>query len=459
MASMTPPGPADLHPGHAAADEDALKALIAGELGAVRDRSFGLTTDVLAGDDLTGQVSPLMSPLVWDLAHVGNYEELWLLRAAAGAEAMRPEIDGLYDAFEHPRAERPTLPLLSPEEARSYIGTVRAKVLDSLSSVRFDTADPLTSGGFVYGMVVQHEHMHDETMLATHQLRKGAPALLDPASEPLQRTSSGDRGMDEVLIEAGPFQMGTSDDPWAYDNERPAHVVDLPAYYIDAEPVTNAAYIAFIEAGGYDDPRWWDPAGWEWRNSGGKRAPAFWVREGAQWLRRRFGRTEPVPPGEPVQHVCWYEADAYARWAGKRLPTEAEWEKAARWDPAAGRSRRYPWGDVYEEGRANLGQRALRPSETGSYAAGASAYGVRRLLGDVWEWTSSDFHGYPGFRSFPYKEYSEVFFGPEYKVLRGGSWATHPLAVRGSFRNWDYPIRRQIFSGFRCARSLTGEAR
>ncbi len=450
MAPMSSPGPLDTRDD--ARDDDALKELIAGELGAVRDRSFGLTTDVLAEDDLTAQVSPLMSPLVWDLAHVGNYEELWLLRAAAGQEAMRPEIDDLYDAFEHPRSERPTLPLLRPDEARAYIGTVRSKVLDSLSSVRFDTANPLTSGGFVYGMVVQHEHMHDETMLATHQLRKGAPALLDPLAEPLRKPAEGTRA-EEVLIEAGPFQMGTSDDPWAYDNERPVHLVDLPAYYIDVEPVTNAAYLAFMEAGGYDDPRWWDPAGWEWRNSSGKRAPAFWTREGGQWVRRRFGRMEPVPSGEPVQHVCWYEADAYARWAGKRLPTEAEWEKAARWDPATERSRRYPWGDVYEEGRANLGQRALRPSETGTYASGASAYGVRRLLGDVWEWTSSDFHGYPGFRSFPYKEYSEVFFGPDYKVLRGGSWATHPLAIRGSFRNWDYPIRRQIFSGFRCART------
>lgn len=431
-------------------DEGALKELIATELGRVRDRSLGLTTDVLDEAALTGQVSPLMSPLVWDLAHVGNYEELWLLRAAAGIEPMRPEIDTLYDAFEHPRAERPSLPLLAPREARSYIETVRAKVLDSLSSVRFDTGEPLTTGGFVYGMVVQHEHMHDETMLATHQLRKGAPALLEPPGAASTAPPSGG----EVLVAGGPFEMGTSDDPWAYDNERPAHRVDVPAFHIDVEPVTNAAYLAFMEAGGYDDPRWWDPEGWKWRTSGRKQAPAFWKRDGeGGWTRRRFGRVEPVPPAEPVQHVSWYEADAYARWAGKRLPTEAEWEKAACWDPAAGRSRRYPWGDVYEDDRANLGQRMLRPSEAGSFAKGASAYGVRQMVGDVWEWTSSDFHGYPGFRSFPYKEYSEVFFGPDYKVLRGGSWATHPLAVRGTFRNWDYPIRRQIFTGFRCARS------
>ena len=442
MAPMSAPG---------SLEESALKELIAAELDAVRDRSLGLTVEALEAPELTAQVSPLMSPLVWDLAHVGNYEELWLLRAAAGMEAMRPEIDDLYDAFEHPRAERPQLPLLPPDEARAYISTVRAKVLDSLDSVRFDQDEPLTRSGFVYGMVVQHEHQHDETMLATHQLRKGAPALLDPPGTPPNTSPRDPAG--EVLIEAGPFEMGTTDDPWAYDNERPAHIVDLPAYYIDTDPVTNADYLAFMEAGGYDDPRHWHPDGWEWRCRSGKRAPAFWTRDqSGLWLRRRFGRTEPVPLDEPVQHVCWYEADAYARWAGKRLPTEAEWEKAARWDPAAQRSRRYPWGDTYEEGRANLGQRLLRPAPVGAYASGASAYGVRQLIGDVWEWTSTDFHGYPGFRSFPYKEYSEVFFGPDYKVLRGGSWATHPIAVRGTFRNWDFPIRRQIFSGFRCAR-------
>jgi iron(II)-dependent oxidoreductase len=212
-----------------------------------------------------------------------------------------------------------------------------------------------------------------------------------------------------------------------------------------------------MEAGGYDDPSWWHPAGWQWRNSSGKRAPAFWFEEGGQWLRRRFGRIEPVPLDQPVQHVCWYEADAYARWAGKRLPTEAEWEKAARWDPATRRSRRFPWGDTPPDpGRANLGQRLLQPVAAGSYAGGASAYGVRQLLGDVWEWTASDFAGYPGFRSFPYKEYSEVFFGPEYKVLRGGSWATDASVCRSTFRNWDFPIRRQIFAGFRCARSPKG---
>jgi iron(II)-dependent oxidoreductase len=423
-----------------------LRDRIAGELDRGRRRTFGLT-DAVDEPDLVAQHSPLMSPLVWDLAHVGNQEELWLLRAVAGQDAMRPEIDRLYDAFEHPRAERPTLPLLGPAEARRYIGTVRDRVFALLDHVKLEGA-PLVENGFAFGMIVQHEQQHDETMLATHQLRRGAPVLHAPT--PAVRA---DRLAHEVLIPAGPFTMGTDVEPWALDNERPAHRVHLPAFWIDTAPVTNAAFAAFIEAGGYDDPRWWDERGWAHRCTADLHAPLFWRREGGQWLRRRFGVDEPVPMAEPVQHVCWYEADAYARWAGRRLPTEAEWEKAARHDPVTRRSRRYPWGDeAPTDAHANLGQRHLQPAPAGGYPAGASAYGVRQLLGDVWEWTASDFRGYPGFRAFPYREYSEVFFGADYKVLRGGSFATDPAACRGTFRNWDFPIRRQIFAGFRCAR-------
>jgi gamma-glutamyl hercynylcysteine S-oxide synthase len=432
-------------------DESRLKEELAGHLQQARKRSLGLTTEVLDHKELTGQVSPIMSPLVWDLAHIGNYEELWLVRDAAGMEPMRPEIDDLYNAFEHPRWKRPQLPLLPPDEARTYIATVRNKVLDSLERVRLDRPSPLLSRGFVYGMVAQHEHQHDETMLQTHQLRNAPPVF--PADPPAPRPESVVLPAD-VRIDAGPFVMGTTSDAWAYDNERPAHVVETGAYWIDTTPVPNRAYLAFMEAGGYDDSRLWSEAGWAWRCESGKRMPGSWFRDHGQWLRRRFGHVEPVPMDEPVQHVSWYEADAYARWAGKRLPTEAEWEKAASWDPALGRARRYPWGDdPPSPEHAGLGQRHFRPAPVGSYAEGASAYGVRQLLGDVWEWTDSDFLPYPGFRSFPYREYSEVFFGSEYKVLRGGSWATDPIACRCTFRNWDFPIRRQLFAGFRLARN------
>jgi gamma-glutamyl hercynylcysteine S-oxide synthase len=432
-----------------------LKEIIARELDGSRRRS--LTYTDLDDADLVRQHSPLMSPLVWDLAHVANYEELWLLRAVAGVEPTLPDIDDLYDAFKHPRRSRPTLPLLGPAEARSYAARVRGRVLDVLD--RVDVAEspdmhgnpgpPLLDDGFVYGMVVQHEHQHDETMLATHQLRVGPPVIDEGAQLPPSRTPA----RAEVLVPGGECTLGTSTDPWAYDNERPAHRALLPSFWLDVLPVSNAAHIAFIEAGGYADERLWSPPGWVWRCKEALVAPQFWRRDGGTWVRTRFGRDEPVPLDEPVQHVCWYEAEAHARWAGKRLPTEAEWEKACSWDPTARRARRYPWGDDDPTPeRANVSHRASRPAPVGAYPAGASACGAEQMVGDVWEWTSSDFAGYPGFRSFPYREYSEVFFGTEYKVLRGGSWATHPRAIRATFRNWDYPIRRQIFAGFRLAR-------
>jgi gamma-glutamyl hercynylcysteine S-oxide synthase len=437
-------------PGDAHEDthEDTLRERIAGELIAARTRTSGLT-ECVDEADLIRQHSPLMSPLVWDLAHIANQEELWLLRSVGGRDPMRPEIDPLYDAFEHPRSKRPTLPLLAPAEARRYAREVRGRVLDLLEVAPL-TGSRLVTSGFVFGMVAQHEQQHDETMLITHQLRQGGPVLTAPPPGPPPADALGLPA--EVLVPGGPFTMGTSAEPWALDNERPGHTVDVAPFFLDTVPVTNAAYIEFIAAGGYDDPRWWTGPGWEHRQRAGLVAPQFWSWEG-QWVRTRFGVTEPVPPAEPVLHVCWYEADAYARWAGRRLPTEAEWEKAARFDPATGRSRRYPWGDeAPQAGQANLGQHHLQPAPAGSYLDGAAPCGARQLIGDVWEWTSSDFLPYPGFSAWPYREYSEVFFGSDCKVLRGGSFAVNPVVCRGTFRNWDYPIRRQIFSGFRTAR-------
>lgn len=416
-----------------------------------RRRTASLT-DCLDEEELTAQHSKLMSPLVWDLAHVGNQEDLWLLREAGGQAGVRPDLDHVYDAFRTPRADRPALPMLSAEEARAYIAEVRARARDVLDAARED-GGPLFEGAFVFGMVAQHEQQHDETMLATHQLRRG-PAVLDAPDPPAPMSRATDERHGEVHVPGGPFTMGTSTEPWALDNERPAHTVDVPAFELDAVPVTNGAYQRFIEDGGYREPRWWHPEGWAYVRKADLGAPLFWQHDGRSWQRRRFGYTERVPPGEPVMHVSWYEADAYARWAGRRLPTEAEWEKAARFDPDTGVSRRYPWGDAEPgPGHANLGQRHLRPAPAGAYQAGAAPCGARQLIGDVWEWTSSDFTGYPGFTAFPYREYSEVFFGPEYKVLRGGSFGTDPVACRGTFRNWDLPVRRQIFAGFRTART------
>lgn len=421
-----------------------LKNGLASELDVSRRRSLGLL-EPLNEADLIRQIDPLMSPLVWDLAHIGNYEELWLLRATTGVGELRPGLDTLYDAFEHPRSTRPSLPILGPAEARGYLAEVRGRVLDALESSDLDSRD-LTRDGFVFGMVVQHEHMHDETMLATLQLRGQARTLpVDaglPAGQPV-------RSHEDVLVPGGRHLKGTSADPYALDNERPVHQVETAGFRIDRFPVRNRDYLAFVEAGGYRQPEHWDLRGWEHLQHSGISAPMGWTGAGGL---SRFGELVALEPDEPVQHVCFWEADAYARWAGRRLPTEQEWEKACGWDPATQRLRRFPWGEAVPTPElANLGGLAARPAPVGAYPAGASAYGAEQMVGDVWEWTSSGFHPWPGFRSFPYREYSEVFFGGDFRCLRGGSWATHPTAVRTTFRNWDLPIRRQIFSGFRTA--------
>lgn len=411
---------------------------VAEQLDRARRRTLALLAPVPDADQRR-QVSELMSPLCWDLAHIAHYEERWLLRALGDEAPADPRLDDLYDAFRHPRRERAELPILEPPAARAFAKDVRARVLDRLASDDFTRPDGLRRDGFVYGMVIQHEHQHDETMLATIQLM--GTGLMHPgaaldASEP----NPGPRTVDPYAtcaVEGGLVLLGTDDEPWAYDNERPAHEVEIAPFCIDRYPVSNGRYAEFIADGGYTERRWWSEAGWAWRAEAGLEHPQFWRAEGGgTWSRLRFGRREDLPLDEPVQHVCWYEADAFARWAGARLPTEVEWETAAT-------------GTVPTE--ANLGQRRWAPSPIGSRPGTASRYGCEQMLGDVWEWTATAFTGYPGFRAFPYREYSEVFFGPDYRVLRGGSWASDPVAVRTTFRNWDFPIRRQIFAGFRCA--------
>lgn len=434
------------------------------ELEAARTRSAALL-DPLDEEVLERQHSSLMSPLVWDMAHVANYEELWLLRAL-GANPVRSDLDNVYDAFRHPRASRASLDLLGPEDARSYRDAVRSRALDVLDAVDPDqvaatTGRPpadssarrreLLTRGFVYGMVVQHEHQHVETMLATLQLAGQIPPVA--GSDPAPLRGGRATGPEEVLVAGGSFVMGTDTEPWAYDNERPAHTVELAPFWIDTSPVSNGRYLAFVDAGGYEEPRWWSPEGWRWREEAHLQHPGTWRRDGdGSWWRTSFGQLVPLELECPVQHVCWHEAEAFARFAGGRLPTEAEWEMAATWSPD-GRKQRYPWGDVEPTpDLANLGAQLLGPVPAGTRPAGVSPWGCQQMIGDVWEWTSSRFSPYPGFASFPYREYSEVFYGPDYRVLRGGSWATHAGAARGTFRNWDFPIRRQIFAGFRCAR-------
>ncbi|PYO45592.1 MAG: ergothioneine biosynthesis protein EgtB, partial [Gemmatimonadetes bacterium] len=284
----------------------------------------------------------------------------------------------------------------------------------------------------------------------TLQLKKG-----EPFHAPRARTFATRQSVrsDMVSFPGGRVTIGTDDRSAAYDNERPRHHVDLRPFLIDRDPVTNGRYLEFIADGGYQRADLWSEGGRRWLAESGATAPKYWTRDGDSWISRTMDLTRAVHPARPVCHVCYYEAEAFARWDGKRLPTEFEWEAAASWDPASRQARTYPWGNAKADSQlANIDQLSFDTAPIGTFDQNVSPIGCHGMIGDVWEWTSSDFHGYPGFQSFPYKEYSEEFFGSDYKVLRGGSWATRSGAIRNTFRNWDYPIRRQIFSGFRCAR-------
>lgn len=421
---------------------------LADELARARQRTLRLVD--FDDDELRRQYDPLMSPLVWDLAHIGQQEELWLLRGG-NPEApglLDPAVEGLYDAFVHNRASRVDLPLMSPAQAHTYLRTVRDRALDSLDGL------PDEDPGFSFALVVSHENQHDETMLQALNLRSGTPLL--GAGEALPGGRRDVAGT-SVPIPGGPFVVGVdaADEPSSLDNERPAHVVDVPGFRIGTVPVTNAEWQQFVDDGGYQRPQWWSARGWEHRRQAGLSAPQFWNTGELAGTRTRFGHVEAVPADEPVQHVGFFEAEAYAAWAGARLPTEIEWEKACAWDPDLGCRRRYPWGSTPPTAeRANLDGDALRPAPVGAYPGGASAYGAEQMLGDVWEWTTSPLRPWPGFTPMVYERYSAPFFDGDYRVLRGGSWAVSADILRPSFRNWDHPIRRQIFSGVRLAWDL-----
>jgi gamma-glutamyl hercynylcysteine S-oxide synthase len=417
------------------------------EIRAALERARAATDALLErvpDEDLVAQFSPSSSPLVWDLVHVAHFEELWLLRTVVGDPPIPELHDDVYAGLRHEGAAYPTL---RPAAARSYAEDVRERVFAALERLDLDTADALLRNGFVFGLIVQHELQHQETMLQALQLRIEREYPL-PRLEPTDRAPGGP---DEILVPAGAYVRGAVDEPWAYDNELVAHEIELEAFWIDRAPVTNAEFAEFLGSGGYRTRSVWSPQGWEWRTRESVTEPLYWERRDGGYERIRFGRREPLPPDEPVQHVSWHEADAFARWAGKRLPTEAEWERAASWHDQKGKLR-YPWGGEWVGFEANLDRNRFSPAPAGSYSGGVSPVGCVQMTGDVWEWTASTFGPYLGFLAFPYPEYSEVFFGDEYRVLRGGSWATDGLVARTTFRNWDSPARRQIFAGFRCAR-------
>ncbi len=348
----------------------------------------------LSDEQLNTAYSDILSPLAWDLGHIANFEELWLVQTIGDRAPMDGELGRFYDAIENPRATRNELPILRGDELRAYMAEVRDRTLEVLDVVALeDTSDRLLRDGFVYELILAHEHQHNETMLQLLQMveRYESPEPIGPTDK--HELSARCQAPNTLLIDGGEYEIGAPAGGFAYDNERPCHTVELEAFEIDRLPVTNAQWIEFMEATGAEPPLYWHRDG-----------------EGG-WARTAMGQTREVDLWWPVVHVDHVVATAFAEWAGKRLPTEFEWEAAARAD-------------------------------------------ALEMVGEVWEWTSSEFVAYSGFEAFPYDEYSKVFFGSEYKVLRGGSWATHSGVIRPSFRNWDLPQRRQIFSGIRCVRDV-----
>jgi iron(II)-dependent oxidoreductase len=367
-----------------------------------RERTLRLVEGV-SGDDLDRVHHPLMSPLAWDLGHIAAFEDLWVSREA-GSELLREDLATVYDAFETPRAGRGELRYLRHDELPDYLETVRDRTRRALDDV----------SPFIAEMLIQHEHQHNETMLQTLQLAE--PGVYSPELTPAHGlAASGGR-----LVEPGSFELGDGGDGFAYDNERPRHSVELPAFRIDRGPVTNGAYAEFVAAGGYARRELWSDEGWAQRESEGWERPLYWTADGGV---RRFDRVVELEPELPVMHVSFHEAEAFARWRGARLPSEAEWERAALDE---------------DDSHGRLDQLDFGPGPAGPF------------VGDCWEWTATEFDGYPGFRPHPYPEYSQVFFRSGYRVLRGASWATRSRVARRTFRNWDHPQRRQIFAGFRC---------
>jgi iron(II)-dependent oxidoreductase len=355
-----------------------------------RDRTLALVAP-FSPAELERVHHPLMSPLDWDLGHIAAYEDLWLVHRHGGGALLRGDLADLYDAFETPRAVRGDIPFLRGQDVLDYLDAVRARVLEVLD-------DHGPGDGTLFEMVIRHEAQHNETMRQTLFL-----ANL-PGGYPSASPRDADVAEGWIDVPTGRFAMGAAAGGFAFDNERPRHVVEVEAFRIARRPVTNATWLHFCEGGGYERREWWSDEGWAWKEEYDITHPEGWTADGRP--RDHADR--------PVMHVSWFEADAFARAHGARLPTEAEWERAATWtqEPVA-------------------------------------------QIGEAFEWTSSHFAGYPGFVAHPYREYSEVFFGDGYRVLRGSSWATEPRVRSITFRNWDLPQRRQIFAGLRLAKDVT----
>jgi len=420
--------------------------LLAAALRDARARSLevvsGLTDVQLMGPRLS-----CVNPLRWEVGHLGWFQETWTLRNIWAEPPILSDGDSLYDSSRIPREARHDLRLPSMEETLGFIGEVLDRILH-----RIATRDPSERAIYFCRLVLFHEDMHDEAFTYTRQTLAYPRPRFAMASTPALTDGAGPLPGD-AEVPGGTYPLGASRDiPFVFDNEKWAHPVQVAPFRIARAPVTNAQFAEFVEAGGYRREQHWSREGWRWRCSAGAERPVYW-EPGFRW--RCYDRVEPLSPHHPVIHVNAHEAEAYCRWAGRRLPTETEWELAATGYPEGVSKRLFPWGnEPPAPERANLDALAEGTIDVAALPAGDSPFGCRQMIGNVWEWTATRFLPYPGFIVDPYKEYSEPWFATPHRVLRGGCWATRGRLIRSSWRNFYEPHLRNIFSGFRtCALS------
>lgn len=425
-------------------------------------RARMLTLTALLNDaELRGFFVEGFSPPGWHLGHVALFEERWILKQGddrASSPVSEPRFSAaLFDPLQSEKQLRGQLP---PRDAlRQWVDEVRTRSLERLSedahqlarepSASFSSRPELLRNFFVYRLVIDHELQHCETVALI--LRNRPNASREAAArwfrwEPRERLQSGPEPRDDngrspyprgdqntnpkpLRFEPGQVLCGEASRIKGYDNERPPALREFRAFELDALPVSNAQWLEFIKAGGYREARWWSEEGWAFKEREGVEHPFWWRKDGEDYFLQGFSGDVPLPLNHPVEGISAHEAEAYARWVGKRLPSEAEWEYAA-------------------QSSAALVEPHCGMRQGGTRALGESA----ELLGNVWQWTQDTFAPYPGFKPDPYPEYSQLWFDGGHRVLKGGSWASHPRFVRPAFRNWFHSHIRAPFAGLRCAR-------
>lgn len=443
------------------------KAEIRERLARTREKTLRLLADV-PDEHLTLRVHDFYSPIGWHFGHIGMTEEQWTLVRALGRPCLDDELAFLFANIpDNPKNNRVHLPARATIIA--YLAATREGTLAALEATDLGTEQPLIADGYAWEFAHQHECQHQETIAEIRQLlaQRTEPPLLsqsdaervlnvscDEASFP-PRESTQIRWMD---IPGGTFQMG-SNARHGYDNEKSAHSVSVAPFQLEKLPVTAVRWTEFVADGGYERAELWTPDGWKWRTDENIELPEYWFRKHQGYGIYCANGVRGIEPFEPVSSISWYEADAFARWSGGRLPTEVEWEYAARFDPATGESHLCPWGnDPHGAARADCNSYHSAPMPlitldeiSGEKTVSANAFGLSGMAGGAWEWTSSPFLPYPGFEAFPYDGYSKEHMDGRHYVCRGGSWATDPCILRSSFRNWYLPTYRQGFLGLRCA--------